>query len=557
MKRMPYFTNCPPLTRAQDLSLSCATLFFILICLTAGAVQAQNTTFAYQGSLNDGGSPANGPYDLQFKLFDALSGGTQLSVTNTLQNVTVTNGIFSVALDFGAVFPGVNRFLEIGVRPGPSTDAFTILTPRQPILSTPYTIRSLSAATSDGLSATCVNCVTSGQIGSLPAGNGNYIQNTNSPQASSNFNISGNGTVAGVLSAGAGVSGSSPNSIGVVGTHTAATGTAPGVQGETNSTALSSVGVLGRVNSTTPGGLSAGVRGISNGTGPFGIGVWGSQAGSGWGVYGTAVAGVGVYGQSNTGLGVWGENTNTVRVGDKPGVYGKGNAEDGGQFISVSGKGVFVQGTTGADAAGVNTGVFASASGDGGRGVWGRADGPPSVCGPGCLQGSTGVFGTSRNPDGIGVQGGFAKGVAPTSGTGVRGESTTGVGVEGSAFSPSGIGVRAVGSGTTGTALEISNGAIKVRNAGIGTNTAVFIHLATVANSILNRTTIDHPLTNGDPNAILIVTSNYSPGGVSGRSYDTVGVRYDTFDNKWAILANNGGFNSLVGATFNVLIIKP
>src|SRR5262249_35648019 len=106
------------------------------------------------------------------------------------------------------------RFLEIAVRPGASTGAFTTLSPRQPLSSTPYTIRSLNAATADGLSVACVNCVTSSQINSVagsqisgaipvasvPAGSSNYIQNTTAQQATSNFNISGNGTAGGTFS---------------------------------------------------------------------------------------------------------------------------------------------------------------------------------------------------------------------------------------------------------------------------------------------------------------------------------------------------------------------
>src|SRR6202011_5091009 len=46
----------------------------------------------------------------------------------------------------------------------------------------------------------CINCVTGSQIGSLPGGSGNYLQNTMVQQAGSNFNISGNGTAAGILS---------------------------------------------------------------------------------------------------------------------------------------------------------------------------------------------------------------------------------------------------------------------------------------------------------------------------------------------------------------------
>jgi hypothetical protein len=39
---------------------------------------AQTTAFTYQGRLTDAGNPASGNYDLQFKLFDAPSGGTQI-----------------------------------------------------------------------------------------------------------------------------------------------------------------------------------------------------------------------------------------------------------------------------------------------------------------------------------------------------------------------------------------------------------------------------------------------------------------------------------------------
>src|SRR5262249_5098382 len=45
--------------------------------LAASATFAQPPAFSYQGKLTDSGSPANGNYDLQFKLFDALSAGSQ------------------------------------------------------------------------------------------------------------------------------------------------------------------------------------------------------------------------------------------------------------------------------------------------------------------------------------------------------------------------------------------------------------------------------------------------------------------------------------------------
>src|SRR5260370_19913832 len=90
------------------------SLLVMLFTLGAVTALAQISVFTYQGRLTDGGTPANGNYDLQFALFDAVSGGTQIGATQTSSNVSVSAGIFSVPLDFGAnAFPGANRFLEI------------------------------------------------------------------------------------------------------------------------------------------------------------------------------------------------------------------------------------------------------------------------------------------------------------------------------------------------------------------------------------------------------------------------------------------------------------
>ena len=40
-----------------------------------------------------------------------------------------------------------------------------------------------------------------------------------------------------------------------------------------------------------------------------------------------------------------------------------------------------------------------------------------------------------------------------------------------------------------------------------------FVHTATATNTGFNYTLIDHPLTNNNPNAIVLVTQNYNPGG--------------------------------------------
>ena len=201
-------------------------LSFLIIVLTLVTVEAQQTAFTYQGKLTDGGSAANGNYDLQFALFDSPTVGTQISTTQALTSVSVSAGIFTVSLDFGAnAFNGTNRYLEISARPSGS-GSFVTLSPRQPISSTPYAVKSVSAVsavTADGLSQSCVGCVTSAQIqsvqgsqvtgavagnqingtipvASVPAGSASYIQNGTAQQSSSNFNIGGDGTAGGTLS---------------------------------------------------------------------------------------------------------------------------------------------------------------------------------------------------------------------------------------------------------------------------------------------------------------------------------------------------------------------
>jgi hypothetical protein len=186
----------------------------LMVCLSVMNVAAQQTRFTYQGRLTDGGAPANGNYDLQFALFDSADGGSQVGQIQTVSAVPVSAGIFTVALDFGAnAFNGASRYLEVSTRPT-GAGAFTLLTPRQAISSTPYAVRSLSTANADiatnaqqlaGVEAAqYVKTDDARMTDARPptAGSSNYIQNATNPQASSNFNISGNGTAGGMLSAG-------------------------------------------------------------------------------------------------------------------------------------------------------------------------------------------------------------------------------------------------------------------------------------------------------------------------------------------------------------------
>ena len=196
----------------------CFLLAFLVLLLSAGAVLAQSTAFSYQGRLTDGGAAANGTYDMEFRLFDmpTVGTGTQIGSTITRAAVTVTAGIFTVSLDFGVgAFPGANRFLEISVRLTGSGGSYTTLAPRQGVTATPYAVRSLNAVAAD-TATTAVNATQLGGVAASQyvktddsrlsdsrtptAGSSNYIQNTSILQASSNFNISGNGTAGGTLS---------------------------------------------------------------------------------------------------------------------------------------------------------------------------------------------------------------------------------------------------------------------------------------------------------------------------------------------------------------------
>jgi len=139
--------------------------FYCLVVGLALSIQtaAQSTEFTYQGRLLDNSLPPTAAYDFEFKLYDALANGTQLGATQQLLGVPVTNGIFTVRLNFGAQFPGAARFIEISVKnaPGP----FTVLAPRQPLTSAPYSIRSSNAASAN--SVTCTLCITDAHIVSI------------------------------------------------------------------------------------------------------------------------------------------------------------------------------------------------------------------------------------------------------------------------------------------------------------------------------------------------------------------------------------------------------
>jgi hemoglobin-like flavoprotein len=195
-------------------SLQPIAILFLLLTAFAGSSVGQTTIFTYQGKLNDGETAANGPYQFEFRLFDVQTVGTGTQIGGTLTNVpaTVVNGIFTVQLDFGAnAFNGTDRFLEISVRRN-AAESYVALSPRQPLTSAPYAIKSKT-------SETAITANNTQQLGGVEAsqyvqtndsrmtdartplpGSQNYIQNSTTQQINTDFNISGEGK-AGVLTA--------------------------------------------------------------------------------------------------------------------------------------------------------------------------------------------------------------------------------------------------------------------------------------------------------------------------------------------------------------------
>ncbi len=87
---------------------SSALAVAVMLALLAGFTLAQEPTghplpaaFTYQGRLKIGGAPYSGQCDLEFGLWDEMTGGTQVGSTQTVLNVVLEDGFFTIlaALD--------------------------------------------------------------------------------------------------------------------------------------------------------------------------------------------------------------------------------------------------------------------------------------------------------------------------------------------------------------------------------------------------------------------------------------------------------------------------
>jgi hypothetical protein len=438
---------------------SALALFTLLVALLAGAVGAtaanesstptplaasgktsiganspfvqMGTSFTYQGRLDNAGTPANGQYDLNFTLWDLASGGTQVGITVTAANQTVSNGIFTLPLDFGtSAFQGQQRWLQIAVRPS-GNGLYTTLSPRQPVSPAPYAVSLVPGAVITGTKG--------------------------GPILSASNAIGGSGVFGGSF-AGYGVEGRSQNgdgvygessdleNSGIVGTHLAG---GHAIRGENNSSAKAAI--YGLNSGTAPsilgeGTTNTGVAGQSaSGYGVYaasntGYGLYASSTNGNAAVYAVSdgAAAIAVIGQASDGTGVAGYSTTYA------GVYGSSDTASGAMGQSSSGPGVSGGSSTGYGVHGITTagtvnraGVYGEADAAGGNGVMGEANNGTT---------SNGVLGKSTG--GYGVRG------QSTGGYGIAGESSTGYGVHGS--NTGGVttaGVRGISTGSGGNGV--------------------------------------------------------------------------------------------------------
>lgn len=135
------------------------------------AVAGSADKVTYQGRLLQSGVPADGQYDFTFDLYDAESGGLVLD-TQSVAGVTVTDGVFSVILNFGdADLFVADRWLAVTVEQNGKS---TPLSPRSLLTGTPVAVRADvadQAVIADLATLTDVDSVSSSSVvdGSLTA----------------------------------------------------------------------------------------------------------------------------------------------------------------------------------------------------------------------------------------------------------------------------------------------------------------------------------------------------------------------------------------------------
>jgi hypothetical protein len=174
-------------------STSPTRLLVLLPLLLAGLAAHSaplGTAFTYQGRLTDASGPANGRYDFQFTLYDSVTNGSVVAGPLTTTSVGVSNGLFTVSLDFGSVFTGNARWLQTAARTNGAA-SFATLLPRQPLTAVPYATYAPSAG-----AATLAGGVSSGAITAAMLADGAVTSSKIAPAAVKGAHIDDGGSAA-------------------------------------------------------------------------------------------------------------------------------------------------------------------------------------------------------------------------------------------------------------------------------------------------------------------------------------------------------------------------
>ncbi len=464
------------------------------------AGQPLGTGFVYQGELRADGVAAVGVHDLRFRLYDAPTGTGQVGGVVCVNDVVLEGGRFSVALDFGAVFAGQMRYLEVEVRPdaglgcGDGT-GFVVLAARQALSSTPNANYSITAGTAtfasdagalNGQGASFYQNAANLSSGTLPSGrlSGAYTGAVSLTNGANSF-----------VGSGAGLSALNASSV--------ATGTLGDARLSSN------VALLGSAQSFTGAKTFAvaptfGAAGV-----PFNVASAALVAnlnadlldGLSASAFLQAVPNPLVLNGSNTVSVIRGENSNVTAL--SAGVFGRHNA--------TAGVGVFGEG---AAATGTNYGGYFRSTSSSGRGVLGEAT---------AASGSTyGVYGRSESPAGVGV---YAEATSLTGTTyGVAGQSFSASGVGAYGLSPatgtSGTGVLGVAEATTG-----SNYGGRFLNSSTSGTGVLGLALAFTGGTVAVKG--QSLSTSGTGVEGLVTAGSGSTVGVSGESASTAGRGVD------------------------------
>lgn len=105
--------------------------------------------FVYQGTLGQNGQAISSPTDMRFALYRGAASPERIGQEIAVDAVAVEKGVFTQALDFGDVFDGSERWLEIRARNPAGSGGFVTLSPRVRIASVPLASRAGSAGHAD------------------------------------------------------------------------------------------------------------------------------------------------------------------------------------------------------------------------------------------------------------------------------------------------------------------------------------------------------------------------------------------------------------------------